>query len=331
MPEDIKNLRSVFSDIIRGYSILDSPLFGRVIIKHLGNIDLADIDYSYSCTLQDAIKRGIPPLEKKVEILIAAGLWSQEEEEKIKEFRITLYQYISNRDTQFLKSKRELWSKQIDEINKEIEKLEIKKQLTLGDYAELFATKESNKSHILTSFRKAHDVKIPLFSLEEFDQLDNPQVQTLFDLFNKYSEKFNQTSMKKIALSSFFLNMFHLTSENIYEFYGQPVVNLTFYQVDLFSWGRHFKNLLSQFGSKLPNDILNNPDKVLEYVELNKNYEEAFPQKQEEDGGGMSLMGASKEDYEVLGIKAEGNKKFAEALKKKGKLSLEDMMALSGE
>ena len=330
MSDELRSLRSVFSDIVKSYSFLGDSPFGPISIKHLGNLELAEIDYFYNLTLNDAIKKGIPNYESKVESLVEDGLWSRDDETKISEYKETASQYESNRDSQFLKSKRAMWAKELANIKDEIYNLELRKQSILGDYAEGFATKRSNEMHILLSFYSGADITKRLFSQESFNQLDDAEIKSLFTIFQGYTDKFNQGSIKKIALSNFFLNMFSLTSENIYEFYGKPVVNLTFYQIDLFGWGKHFKQILSQFGSKIPPNIMDDPNKILEYVELNKNYQEAFPEEGGE-GGGMSLMGASKEDYEVLGIKAEGNKKFADALKKKGKLSLDDIMKLSGE
>lgn len=129
-----------------------------------------------------------------------------------------------------------------------------------------------------------------------------------------------------------FLNLFYLSGDNIYHFYGKPIINLTFYQIELFSLASNFKNILSEFGNSIPKNIMNDPDKLLEYVELNRNYKKAFPEDKEgEGGGGRGIMGATKDDLETLGIQTTANDKFSQKLKEKGKLSLKDLMEMSGE
>ena len=195
-----------------------------------------------------------------------------------------------------------------------------------------FASKKSNEAHILQSYYKDPELKNKLFSQEEFDDFEDEKVISIFGIFNKHSENFNIDLLKKIAISPIFLNLFNLSGDNIYHFYGKPIINLTFYQIELFSLATNFKNILAEFGNSIPKSVMNNPDKLLEYVELNRNYKKAFPEdKEDEGGGGRGIFGATKEDLQMLGIEAGGNDKLNEELKKKGKLTMNDLLKMSGE
>ena len=68
---------------------------------------------------------------------------------------------------------------------------------------------------------------------------------TLINVYNQTSAKFDHTVIKKVALSPLFLNFFYLCDDSAVNFYGEPIVHLTFYQTEVFSYGLQFKNILS--------------------------------------------------------------------------------------
>ncbi len=306
--------RQNLSEIIRGYSSFDSPDFGVFYIKHLTNLDLAEIEYWNNYYLEEAKKNGIPTYEQKSEFIIKNGLWTQKEENKIKDYKKQMDVYESNKGNEFLKSKRIMWAREAEKLGKDIKYLEFKKQSLIKETAESIAAKKSNQVHINKSFFKDKDLTQPCFDKEQFDNLEDDKINLLFDIFNDYLSNFNTENLKKLAISPVFLNLFYLSSENIYEFYGKPVVYLTTYQTDLFGFGRYFKNMMSEYQSSIPKEILNDPDKMIEYVELNRNYKKQFPEEKESDGA--SLIGANKEDYAVLGIQV--NDSLNKRLKEKG-------------
>jgi hypothetical protein len=132
-------------------------------------------------------------------------------------------------------------------------------------------------------------------------------------------------------MSPSFLNMFLLSSESIYEFYGKPIIYLTFYQLDIWGKARSFQRDMESFPN-IPRDVQEDPDKLTEYVELNRNYKKAYPNDDDDSGGGGTIVGASKEDLKILGMEADSRFNFNEEIKKKGgKLTKEDILKLQGE
>jgi hypothetical protein len=80
-----------------------------------------------------------------------------------------------------LKSKRDVFKQQIENLQKELSDLENKKRNLFGQTAENFATKKSNEYYIRNIFYKDNKLKKYLFTDEEFDELED---KTLF-LLNK--------------------------------------------------------------------------------------------------------------------------------------------------
>ena len=52
-------------------------------------------------------------------------------------------------------------------------------------------------------------------------------------VYSKNNEKFKAEVLKKIALADFFTNIFYLCEDNVFNFYGKPVIILTFYQIEI--------------------------------------------------------------------------------------------------
>ena len=315
MSLDSRQLRLIFSEILCGFTHFPLTGFGPIYIKHLNNLDLADIDYWHNYYLEKYIKEDkLPTYDEKVEYLIKESLWLKKEEEKLQDYKKLLSQYEINKSNEYLKSKRDMWAAQIGPLEKDIKVLETKKNSMIGDTADSFASKKSNELHILKSFYKNKELTTPLFNQEDFDELDKERMDILYDIFNDYMKKFNQENLKRISLSNFFSNMFYLAENSMMEFYGKAIIYLSFYQIDLASFGRYFKSVLEEMNDKIPKDIRNDPNKILEFVELNRNYKKMFPDEKENEH--QSLMGANKEDLKLLGMSPQSSEQLKKNLKK---------------
>ena len=82
---------------------------------------------------------------------------------------------------------------------------------------------------------------------------------------------------------------------------------MTFMQVKLLSYGRHFLNIYQNHDtSKFPKSILDDPDLLTDYViAATKGKEEMQKQGAYEEGS--VVVGAKKEDAKVLGVKSGGS------------------------
>ena len=157
---------------------------------------------------------------------------------------------------------------------------------------------------------------------------------SLVATYNKNTKKFGSSNLKKISLSGFFTNLFYLCENNAYTFFGKPLVELTFYQVELFGYGRYYKSLMENSEAQVPDDVKEDPEKLVEWFESTKNAREVLDKSKgsEKEGSATSLVGATKQDLKRLGLDNPNEtinlaKKAAE---KGGTLSMEDMMKIHG-
>lgn len=325
---DDKSLRILFAEIIKGYSLIPST-FGPIFLKHFNTFDISEVDEEYKFHYSKALEQGSPTIKSQEEYLLAENLWSKKDDEEIKKDKEFLQNLHISFEKEFLKSRRELWRKQIKETEDKIKSAENKKHNLLGTTAESHANKKSNEYYIKISFFKDKEFNKPLFSAEEFEDLSEKEINDLTILYNTSVEKFNSSNLKKLSISPFFLNLFYLCNDNLYDFYGKAVVNLTFHQSELLQLGKQFKNILSDFPN-IPQTILNNPDELLDWVQINRNYKEQ--NKDNEDASALTIPGATKSDLEALGMKATANVSLDEELKKKGGvLKMEDLMRMHNE
>jgi len=148
------------------------------------------------------------------------------------------------------------------------------------------------------------------------------------------SPKFIAENLKRMALADFFTNIFYLCEDNIYNFYGKPIVKLTFYQIELFSFGRYFKSIMQNSEEEVPEHIAEDPEKLIEWAESSKNVKEILEKSSTEgkDGAASSIVGATAEDLQKAGIDKNDDviDLSQKAKEKGGKLTMQDMMKLHG-
>lgn len=324
-----RELRIIFSEIIKGYSPITNSQFGHFFIKHLNLLDTCDVDYLNQQYYFNAKKDGLPTLEEKLQSLKELELWDEKNEEEV----LRLQDYIKTLRVTKTKVFRILEQQQIDsEIKLSEEKIiksETEKRLLLGTTCESYADKRINEYYIYISLYKTPDLQERLFTEEQLNELELEDLQSLVALYNNQSKLFDEAKLKKIALSSFFLNGFYLCNDDSYKYYGKPVVQLTFYQTALFQQAKYFKSIISEMGDNVPKDMLDNPDKFIDAYYARKNVQEVIDKTPQREGGSMSVVGLSKEDRERLGM--GGNVVDLKAIaRKKGKekLTMEELLAL---
>ena len=320
-----------FSEILEGYSLTRSPKYGEIKIKHMNNSDASKTDIKNHYFYKKAISQGLPKKQDQIEYLIKENLWSKEKDKEIERIR----DYIAG--MQKTKSKLILQA-QIDQIKKEIKdnqnnlnNLIMEKSEAIGFTAEEYASRKINEYYMQISVLDKNGE--PLFSDEDFDELDQSDVYHLMDIYKESNDKFENKNLKRISLADFFTNIFYLCEDNIFNFYGKPIVKLTFYQIEIFSFGRYFKSIIQNSEDNIPDHIAEDPEKLIEWAESSKNVKEIL-EKSSGDGesGASSIVGATQKDLEKAGIDKNDDviDLSQKAKEKGGKLTMEDMMKLHG-
>lgn len=329
-------IKLLFSDIIRGYTKIMSSDFGILYFKHFGPFDSAFIDEIYSSNLEKAIKSGLPTKEIKEKLLIENNQWTKEEEKKINESNDLLIRLKTTRSKIFKKKEKDIIDKQIKDVTKEYDELNNKKTDLIGLTAETFANKKINEHYMKNMLYKDSLLTTTLYNEEEYEDLEDEKLNKLYSEHEKYIENFSVKNLKCVALSPAYMNLFIISNDNPYTFYGKPVIYLTFYQTQVFEYAKTFKNILVNSKNKVPDDLMQDPEKLLEWYDSSQQAEDMLSKtnKKDKDFVASSLVGATKEDLKAMGMDSSGsnlsNNIIKEAQKKGGSLSIDDMIRLQG-
>lgn len=330
-----RNLKSIFWEIIRG----SSPLKGRnnqiFYIKHLGSKDAGILESQENYYYLKAKNQGIKTNKEKLEELKEAKLYSDAKEEHILRLKSSLSGFKSTRRKVFLTKDLERLDKQIKNTEEEIIKAENEKVNLLGLTCESYANRRMNEFYIYYSVYEDEKCEKLAFELEKFEDLDQEELYELIEEYGNFSEKFSSHNLKRIAVNNFFLNYFYLCDDRANDFYGKSVVDLTFYQVELFGTAIYFKNLMSNSKHKHPEEYGDDVDKIIDWYvggeNLEKLTEDKAPESQTHDTiQATSIMGATKQDLKkIQEMKNAGAIDLLEEAKKRGgSLSFQDMLNL---
>jgi hypothetical protein len=321
-------LKIVFGDVVRNYSIVRDTKYGDIYIRHLSLFDAAEIDSRNAYYYNKAKNQKLPTNEERLDFLLKEKIWTKEKEHEI----LTLQSFVSR--LKLTKTKLHLPS-QIEKMNKDIQKnetelfkIEKEKANLIGFTAEVYALKRMNEHYMFTSLYKDSKLDQRLFTEESYDDLNETEVQYLVNLYNENSTKFTEKNLKKVALMPFFLNFFYLCKSNPFTFYGKPVTHLTFYQAELFSYGLFFKNIFQNAKVQPPEDIAKDPEALTEWYQAINNAEKLNKDIDVTKPGAQVIMGATSKDLKMLGLKNDAGQEsmFEKARKHGGSLNMKQMI-----
>ncbi len=298
---DQSELKITFGSIIDGFSFISDSKFGPFYIKHLTTIDTCSIDKKYKEYYSEAINKKLITEKEQLDYLYKEKLWTKEEDTEIKDNRQFLDGLKLTKTKLFLKNDLDELDRQIKETEIKLFNLITKKNELMGLTAEGYTDKKLSEFYIFFSLYKNINDKIKLFEWDNFDDLDYEEMTYLTQTYNETIIRFGEKNIKRIALCPFFLNIFFLSDNDPYKFYGLPILKLTNYQLELFSQGAHYKNILSEHKNIEISEYLEDPDKLDEYINRAKAVNETL-QKSSGKKGTKYIAGATGEDMERLGI-----------------------------
>lgn len=324
---EIKLIKDSLSSILLGYSV--ALLNGqKVFIKHFGNCDSIETDFHYKNTFDECVSKKIYTEKEKLNLAIKQGLWSDENDKQIIILKEIINNLITVRDKTPLPSQRNKIIKDIEQKDKELFSLERKRLSLLGTTAESIAQQRSEDFYIFKSFYKDNSFTYQLFTDEEFNNIEDEQMETLKNLYFNTLKYILNNNIKKIAISNSFMSLMFLT-ENPYEILGKPLASYTFYQMDLISYGKYYKQILTN-DPRPPDNIRNNPEELEKWIgKISATKQLDSKIINENENSGKMLIGATAEDVkEIFGDKNVID--IGKEIKKKGRMSKEELMKLHG-
>jgi len=324
------NLKLAFKDIKKGFSeieVLGSPFY----LKHMSFDDQVEIDSVYDKYYNLAIARGLPTHDQVLMQLIEEKQWTKKQESDIAKYEDFIENLMIQKKAMFLRSEIERINKDIDDAQEKLNSLKNTRASFFTGTAETYAEERVNDFYILKCLYKDNDIKSKAYTEESFEEIDSETLFAIIKEYNKIYKNINDNCIQKIVLEDFF-NLYMPFCENPIEFFGEPVCSLTYNQLKLIIYARFFKNVFQQH-DKMPQEIKKDPDKIMDYVNANENAKKIIEKNESKQNVAESIVGATSEDLEYLGLKGKNQKTLSlseEAKKKGGSLSMDDMMKLFG-
>ena len=268
-----KDSRYAYREILQGYSHIEEENF---YIKHFKESDLGFVDAVYKKCIDSCKKKGLLSREEKLtlyrkEDLIDESLF----EEKVKlEYAVKegfdFARGLGKEESEgFLEDNVLPKEKKLRELEKEIKEL-------IEPVSESLCNKKLNEEYVYHSLYKDKQLSNPFLSRSEFEDLSFVEVNELVEKYNYYSSKFTEININVIAVNSFFLNTFFMSDDDPVKFYGKNVLDLTMYQLNLFSRGKFYKSVLME--GKEPPEQYYSEDAEKGLIKLVQWYETAYGQ-----------------------------------------------------
>lgn len=331
-------MRKAFSDISRGYSVIFFK-GTRLFIKHLSHHEQVDLDVLYKRYLDEGAAEGLPTEEYMLKHLSGEGVWTAKDDKELEDIKVVIERLVAGKKVIHLKS-------DLDNQNKFIQAEEVRyfnkksqRDKLLGLTAEMYAEKKVNEHYIIESFFLDEGCKQKYLNDEYFQDLSEIAMQQIVKTYNDEMETVSDKSIKKLAIQEFFQIYWSLSGENLHNFFGIPICDLTYFQVKLGSYGRMFRGILEKSES-FPDDVKNDPDRLMDYVRAGENakerMEKASQNSPDNDTVHSTLFGAKNDELKAIGIESDGGTStLANELKKKkaqgqSGLNMQDMMKMMG-
>lgn len=339
------NLKVALAEILNGYSPVSSPTFGKIFVKHFSNLDNSEIEEKYSEIYQLAVENELPTLEIREKEILEGPYWKEEKNRRIKDLETFIPNLRLSKTKLIRDADKNAIQKQINDAEDELLKLKLIKNTLVGVTAETFTNRKVNEFFIYQAIFTSPELKTKRFTQEDYDELDESVIHELVQVYNKSLEKFNEQTIKKVALTPNFSNSFYLCNDDPLVFYGRPVIQLTFYQIDLFANAKYFKAMIQNAGQKVPQEILNDPEKLVDWFNTTQNSQKLINEaenslaktgKESSGVGGIALVGLSSSEAKKIGINDGGMSPMDKAIKAKiargepGILSMEEVIKING-
>lgn len=320
--------RKAFRDIVRGFST--SELNEELIyIKHLTPHDQVELEDITELYYNRARSRGLPTEEETLALMKSQGDWTDADESEIQKKQDFIKTMQLAKTKLVLKSAQDHQNKLIEKEAASLQgKLDHKDSL-LGHTCEKYSEGRAHDFYILASFFGDKECLQPLYSQKEYDELSRIEVSGLVAIYNHIFQSYSEESVQDLVLEDFYQPYLSFADDSM-QFYGKPFCELTYNQIRMIVYTRIFKNIFEN-NIDIPEKIKKDPRALLDYGSISSEEKEKM-QERFSDSAGATIVGATEEDYEYLGMSKpdSGINLHEEAKKKGGSLSMEDMMKLSG-
>lgn len=319
---------SLVGEIFDGYSV-DRFRDQAIFIKHLNIRDQRYIHKYYEKYRIQAISKGVESEINVLERLKEDGLWTDEDDKEITTLENEIKNLKKTKDVTVLPSKKEVLQKSIDSKILEVYKIKKARDEMVGTTAEAFARSRSNDEMLRFSLFKDPNLENVMFSEDEFSELETHEVFELSNIVGGSSANLSEDNIKCAVLKPFF-SMYMSNCENISDFYGKSIIQLSVYQLKLAVYSKVF-NSIFQYVDDIPDNIREDPDRLLAYSESQRSdSSDSSKSGMREDADATTFIGATKEDMKHIAKDGKQISLSEELKKSGGSLDMKQMMKIAG-
>ena len=329
--DKFEQYHELYRDIAFGYSRVLDDENNPIFVKHLKELEKEYSYHQYKINIEEAEREGLAKEKDTIELLIDQKVWSEKEEERIRDLKYDLSGLEETHSKLIIKKQKDSISEHIIKAKIELINLQRSRAEHVGLTAEGFASKKQTEDTILMALFKDEELKNRLYSKEEFDLLSDTEVDKLSNLyFDAIFNRFNSDNLRKIAVSPFYMSLYNVCNDNIYNFYGKSVLHLTHLQIAVFTMAKYYKQLM-QNSKAAPESYQKSPESLIEWYESQNSLRQADAGKQGGDGGGRSIIGANKEELKSLEGENEEVVDVAKEIEKAGgKMDFDEILKMHG-
>lgn len=311
-PVELTALRRIYGEICRGYS--ETTWRGNpVYVAHLTTFGQTDIDAAQELAYEEAVARGVKTEKERLHWLEVNKIWTAKDETSLTHERV----YVENLEKTYskltMKVQRDTVMKQLVEGRDKLSHLITRRYCAIGVTAERVAEQKVQYEYIRLSFYSDPDLENRIFANHDLRALSDEDSDDLLISYVDISDRFTHDNIRRIAVQHFFSNQFSLCGKAVHTFFDIPIVDLTIYQTNLLLWGRHYQSVFENH--KVPPDIAGDPAKIDDYMNRSANAKAMMAKANAQEGGRVGIVGASAEDFQVLGTE-DGTSKMQGFAKK---------------
>jgi hypothetical protein len=264
--------------------------------------------------------KGLFTQEEKIEFLIKDGLWSLDLQKKLGEIKDEVKNLNITIKKLFLSSQIKKMREIIRKREAELTELESERKELLGVTCEVYSDNKANQEFLRISLYQDEELKSLKFQGETYYDLTNQDLLKLTTTYNFATSDFTPETMKCIAASPFFLNTILICKSNPMIFFGKPIIELTNYQVDLFTNGLRYKNILEQ-GKSPPETVYTDIQEVVDWYEMALDRDGKHENtKKTKDADGQTIFGANQKELENFTSSDDDKRNTVSLLKESDKI-----------
>tara|TARA_Y100001937_G_scaffold55442_1_gene76384 strand:+ start:482 stop:1465 length:984 start_codon:yes stop_codon:yes gene_type:complete len=317
---------SLVGEAFDGYTECD--IEGKpVFLKHVSIKDQRYVHKYFEKYKQIALDRGLETQEQRLKYVLEEEIWEQKDDEQIYSLENQIENLKRTVKATFLPSQRENLQEDINKKRKEVESLRIKRQEVIGKTAEDYATSRSGDELLRCLLYDSDELKNNFYTDEQFGDLETWEVIKISKLQDNVNQRFADSIIQEAVLRPFF-SMYLSSCENISQFYGKPVIDLTIPQLKVATYGRMFFNIFQNVPD-IPDNIKEDPQKLMAFSDSYFNKDKNSGGLRD-DADASAVFGATKEDMKTLNAGPNTVSLSDELKKSGGQLNMEQMMRLAG-